>query len=258
MNKTKFLDFLFVSALSIIGALASFVWDLNFLTSTLLYFGLPSLWLSFRIRHKITKILLFSLLSSIPLTTIFDYLATTNKVWIIHSTIFPFRLFNVVVIEQYFWGFLAIYYLIIFYEYFFDRGKEIYRRKVVWKWVAMMGTLLLIFSMIVWINPTILQFQYTYLKVATVLFLIPLLIFVFYHPKILVKFLKIGTYFFFVALVIEIVGLKLKHWSFPGTDYLAMIRIGGLHFPIEELFFYFIIGAMAILSYYEFFDDDGK
>ena len=88
--------------------------------------------------------------------------------------------------------------------------------------------------------------------------LIPLLISLFKFPNLSKKFFLAGSYFFFFAFVYELTALKLGWWKFIGNDFIGWVSIFKLSFPFEELFFWFLLLAMAILSYYEFFDDDGK
>ncbi len=94
---------------------------------------------------------------------------------------------------------------------------------------------------------------------GTILLIIPLLIVLFIYPKLSSKFFKTGVYFFLMAMIYELTALKLGWWHFPReTKFIGWVSILGLQFPFEEFFFWMILCAMAILSYYEFFADDRK
>ena len=78
-------------------------------------------------------------------------------------------------------------------------------------------------------------------------------------PKLYAKFLKAGAYFFFFLLIYEITALSLGQWVFSAeSQFLGLMEFKGITFPFEELFAWIMLGSLATLSYYEFFDDDKK
>ncbi len=117
----KRIDIFLLIFFPIISVSLSLFLKTNFLTSTLLFFGLPSLWLSIRTPKQIKKTFLFALIFSIPLGIFIDYIATVDDSWFVPLTIFPFRLFNIVPIEDLLWGFFLVYSIVIFYEHFLDK-----------------------------------------------------------------------------------------------------------------------------------------
>jgi hypothetical protein len=62
----------------------------------------------------------------------------------------------------------------------------------------------------------------------------------------------------YLALMFELTGLELQLWTFPGTHFIGWVDLLGYKFPFEEFFFWFVLSAITILSYYEFFDDNRK
>lgn len=50
----------------------------------------------------------------------------------------------------------------------------------------------------------------------------------------------------------------LGQWTFPGDQFIGWVNMLGVRFPFEELLFWFMLAAIGILSYYEFFDDNRK
>ena len=87
---------------------------------------------------------------------------------------------------------------------------------------------------------------------------IPSIIELFRHPKLLPKFLLVVIYFFFLTFVYELTALKLGQWIFPSNQYIGWVSIFGLNFPLEEFFFGFFFYAMVTLACYEAFDCDEK
>jgi len=56
----------------------------------------------------------------------------------------------------------------------------------------------------------------------------------------------------------KVTALQLGWWDFPGSNFIGWVSIFNIRFPLEELIFWLFLFAMAILTYYEFFDDDEK
>ena len=52
-----------------------------------------------------------------------DYIAGGDMSWYVNS-IFPFRILDVIPVEDFFFGFFMAYYTVIFYEHFLDKGKH--------------------------------------------------------------------------------------------------------------------------------------
>ena len=117
-------DFFILVLLAIISTTFLLTIKANFLLSTLVFFGLPSIFLSLKQPFKILKTFVFSFLMCIPFTFIFDYLIAKDRGWYIVNSVFPWRLFDIVVIEQFIWSFLYICYIVMFYEYFLDKKKR--------------------------------------------------------------------------------------------------------------------------------------
>ena len=185
---------------------------------------------------------------------VIDSLSIHNKSWDA-PTIFP-RIFGLAVVEDIIFGFLLVYQIILFYEYFFDKGsKEIINSKMKY----FVGLLLLIFSIFVFfLRFNSLRIPYFYFWSGLVLLVFPTILFLYFKKKMIRKFVKTGLYFFVLSLIFEMTGLYLKQWHFLGNEFIALITIFSYTFPIEEFIYWFILFAIAILSYFEFFDDDMK
>ena len=249
-------------ALPILSFILSLIFRTNLLISSFLFFGLPSVYLSLRNHRPILKTLIFSFLLSVPLTFILDYLLVKDKAWYIVGTVFPYRLFGVVAIEQFFFGFFWIYFLISLYEFMFDRHTTPPRDHLISKRLILFSLLAfaVAFTMVLLIkqNAAVVVIPYAYLVLGVFLGIIPISVFLIYYPRLFFRFLKVTLYFFILAILMEYVGLTLHQWVFPGTHYVFKVNLLGFSIPIEEIFYYFILSTPGILTYYEFLSDDQK
>ena len=65
-----------------------------------------------------------------------------------------------------------------------------------------------------------------------------------------------AAFFLFYSLLYEITAMKLGWWSFPG-EYIGLVTILET-FPIEEFIFWILLFAMAVLTFFEYTEDDEK
>jgi len=244
----------------VFAALISLVFKTNFLASTLLFFGLPALYLSFKAKKAVKKAILFTLIL-LPLGVVFDFLGVTDHSWYVPRTVFPIRLLGTVPIEDVLWGMLLVYETILFYEYFLDKGKNNPLQKRSLGFIALSLVSFVIFLVLFCFSPRLFifsSFNYFYFKAGTIILLVPTIVFFSFFPKLIFKFVITGVYFFALGFIFELTGLKLNQWTFPGKNFVGWVEILGYRFPFEEFFFWFVLFAAALLSYYEFFADDRK
>ena|SRR3989344_2419681 len=255
MKKRLLIDLTVVIIIPLLVFLAVFLlgWQINYFTSLLLIFGVPSLYLSLRSGERVGKVALFSLFVSIPLALISELIAFGEKAWSVPKSLFSFRLFGFSPIENYIWMFLVTYLVLIFYEHFYDKyfQKKMSKRINIMNYIMYTATLLILIVFIV--KPFYLIIPYSYIWLGTILLLIPSIIFLIKYSKFFWNFFKVSLFFFYTHLIFELIGVKLSHWTYPGLNYIGMISILGIKFPFEEFFFVFIVGGFAALSYYEFF-----
>ena len=236
---------------------AYLVWqfNLNFVTSTLLFFGAPSIYLSWRKPYLISKTLKFSVLTVLPIWIIFDYLAHIDQSWFVPTSLRFLN--NTLPWSTFVWGFSWIYYVIIWWEAFVDRGrkKQIFPPKV--KFLVMfVAVALTLFSLVYWLAPTQLHIHYFYLKFGIAFVLTPLFFALYKHTTLLLKMWPLLGYFSLVAFLHEWAGLVHGHWLYPGTRYIGTITIWNSVLPIDELLFWVILGAPALIAWYEVCADD--
>lgn len=240
----------------VIASGISFAFHVDLLGSVLVFLAVPAFYLSFKLRRMVPKALLFSLATSIPIGIVWDYIAHLTHQWFA-TTAFPIRLLGLVPFEDLLWGLVLTYTVIMFYEYFLDRHHEKTRWHPRMTFLAALLVLLLgLFLVVHYLSPRLLLIPYSYLWLGICVLMIPSVIELLHRPILLSKFIMTGMYFFFLNLVYEITALKLGLWNFPSTQYIGLVTIAGVHFPVEE--FFLMLSAIAILSYYEPFDDDEK
>jgi len=260
MKKRETIDLVLILLWPIIAAIISFLIKPNALGSVILFLAIPSLYLSIRGKEYIKKVFLFSLVISIPVMIVLDYIAQITGAWLMYPySVLPFKLFGLITLEVILWAFFTCFLIIMFYEYFLDRHitKKLWKPKM--KYLLMLILIsFVIFLVFLFALPGFLNIPYFYLIWGTILLLIPFLIQLFKYPKTTSKFFLAAAYFFYLHFIYEITALKLGWWKFPGKEFIGWVSIFGVSFPLEELIFWFILLALATLSFYEFFDDDEK
>jgi len=259
MKKRESTDLALILIWPIIAALISFLFKPNAFGSIILFLIIPSIYLSIRGKEYVKKAIIFALLTGITTIIVLDYIAHITEAWLIPNSILPFRLFGLVTLEVILWALFTCYFIIIFYEYFIDkhRTQKVWNTKM--KYVLMTALIAFVsFLIVLFASPSLLNIPYFYLIWGTIILLIPFLIQLFRYPKTTSKFFLAAAYFFYLHFIYELTGLKLGWWKFPGKEFIGWVSVFGTSFPLEELIFWFILLALATISYYEYFDDDEK
>ncbi len=260
LRKNKRGDIAFFALYPLIAALASIYFQVNLLVCGLLFFALPTTYLLFKIKDKKLKALGFSLIISVFLSIVVDYMGFLDKSWYITSTIFPFRIFEAIPLEDIIWIFFVTFELVLLYEYFFNPKAKVKAKSNRRILIMLFGSMLIftVFIFLKFFSPSTLFIPYFYFIWGTVTLLLPCLAFLYFHPNLILRFLTISLYTFYVGLLSELVSLHLNYWSFPGNNFIGWVNILGLNFPIEEFMLFLMFIPPAFLTYYEFFDDDRK
>lgn len=259
MKKRESIDLAIILVWPIIATIITFSLKLSGFWGVILFLALPPLYLGFRRKQYLKKALIFALATCVLLMVWIEYIAEITGTWFVPSTIFPFKLFGIVVIEVIMWAFFTGFFIVMFYEYFIDKHatKRLWSPKL--KYIFIIGLIVFfVFLFTLFAFPSLLKIPYFYLVFGVVILLIPFLIQLFRYPKTTSKFFLAAAYFFYLHFLLEVLGLKMGWWSFPGPEFIGWVKVFGVSFPIEEFIFWFILLALATLSYYEFFDDDEK
>jgi len=115
--------------------------------------------------------------------------------------------------------------------------------------------LLVLFFTLLYFNQSLLRIPYFFVVMGLLFVIAPIAMAVSKFHNRWVKFAKTAVYFFFFSIIYELTALALNQWYYPGHQFIGFITIFGLGFPFEEFFFWILLGAICILSWYEFFDD---
>jgi len=250
------LDLIIIFIWPIIAAISSLFTRPPAIMSIVLFLIIPSIYLSFKGKIYIKKVLYFSVLISILTMIFIDYIAHFTGDWLIPSTIFSFKILGLVPIENIFWAFFSVYFILIFYEYFINKHKDkkVINPKMIYLFSAILF-IFIIFLFFLFNNPSFLNIPYFYFWWGLILMALPVSLIFFIKTRTIAKSFVVFAYFFYMHFIYEITALKVGWWSFPGK-YIGSVSLFGVSFPIEELFFWFILFALAVLTYYEFFNDD--
>lgn len=253
--RRKIIDLFVVIAFVLFASATSILLDLNFLVTTLLFFGLPSAYLIYRKPNNLKKTTVNAAILGLIWGFGFDYVAELNNAWDWGGAglVFPDTFFGVVSLDVMIWYFLWFFSIIAFYEYFveYDNSNKISKNAIT---IAFLGIVLVTIIVLLPKTSDILLSQHTYLKLGSIA-LIPFLYVIIRQPKLIPKVLSVIPYFFFLYLVFELTALHQDLWSFSG-DYIGIVAFGGLLFPFEELFFWITVSSAVAVSYYELTVDD--
>lgn len=241
----------------IFATVVSLIFKTNLLISTLLFFGLPSVYLSLKIKKSIRKTFIFSILSSIPLGILIDYFAEKDGSWLIVDSVFPYRIFGLITIDGLIWLFFMVYFIVIFYEYFLDKkGRENINRKFKIFEIALSSFLIILVVSHSFFNE--LAIPYFYLILGILLMLLPVLLYLKNKPNFISRYSKVAFYFIYVFLLNELTGLQLNHWTFPGENFIGWVSILNYSIPFEEFLFWIGLCSVSVIIHYEYFADDEK
>lgn len=253
-------DFYIVTALVIAAAVITAAFRINFFASTLLFFAAPGGYLFLRKPRPIKRILAACLLFGTLLTFEFNFLAELNGIWIIPYSVFPYKILGVFTIDALIWGWLWVFFIIVFYEYFFEH--EIAGRispNFIYGLLPALSSLAVMLALF-FVNPQLLKFSHGYLILGASAF-IPFFFTsvrkVALSPRLVARFLKVGAFFFFVHLAHELIALYAGQWYFPAQA-VGMINFVGMRFPFEELVFWIMLSGAMLAAEYEYFVDDGR
>lgn len=256
-QKQRTRDLFVVIGLVLLAIPITIFGHVNFLVSTLLFFGLPSAYLIYRCPRNLKKATLAGLLLGVVLGFSFDFIAEFNNAWG-WATDFalPAHFFGVVSLDVLVWFFFWTFLVVAYYEYFIehDRSSKISPRA---KWVLFAGVLIAALVIAVWkLAPHLLTLTYAYAQLGAVTFIICAVLLI-KNPRLIYKTLRLIPFFAFIYLAYEITALYMNLWTFPGA-YLGEITIGALAFPLEEFVVWILASSTIVAVYYEFCIDDYK
>lgn len=262
-NKKKHkIDLLILWAWLFIAPALSTIFAVEYFWSIVIFFILPSLYLSCRNPGVIKKSALFALLVGIPLVTVLDYMMEVTGSMLIPQSIFgDFRILGHVAVDSYIWGFFFLYLVVMYYETFLNHHFRTRLHYPNMKYLLIgMIVLLSTFFFVYFTLPEALHITYYfYFFWGLLLVLTPVVLLLTRYPRLIAKFFKAGAFFFLLFFGYELTAIAQQNWLFPGEEqFIGIVEIFGRRFPVEEMFYFIILGAFVTLTWYEFFDDDKK
>ncbi|MFA7201803.1 MAG: hypothetical protein WC099_02320 [Candidatus Paceibacterota bacterium] len=251
-------DWILIILWPIVASVISIIFKTNFFISTVLFYIVPSIYISIRHSAFIKKTLIVSAVT-LPMLLVVDYIAVKTGTWFFPTSVFSERLFGTTVLEVVLWLFSYVYTVIIFYEYFLEHTCKNYftNRKLKYVFIGF-SLLFLVFLLSLLATGSFVHIPYFYLVFGLVFGLIPIGFTLAKHPKLLTKFVSVTAYFSLSSFLWEIVALRLGQWTFPGSSFIGWVEITNVRFPFEEFLVWIVLGAASILAWYELFDDDGN
>ena len=235
------------------------VWLLNpgYLMSIFLFYLLPGIFIGIFFSKKIpwAKIFVFSTIISIPFVVIVDYIGTISQIWIVprDESLFPFRIFHILPIEDYFWLLSAVIFILCYHYVIVpptnkEKVNDLNSLRLVGG--SVLALLIFILLYIFWPQFLVWQGSYSYLLLGLIFFLLPgLLISIKY--RLLHTQIKLIPFFLLTTFLFEIIATHYGYWVFTGSYLLHPFSLGGFGFvPLEELFFVGVAGPIACVSLY--------
>lgn len=218
----------------------------NPMTLSILWLVLPSFFLMFRLKDLSLPIMVFSLKIGTAILVAF-YFSNLYNMWYVPS-LYP-RFLNISleeIIFAFFWPMLIIGIHNMFFNIEYTRLNL---RKI---FSPLFSFIIIIFTIGYILNAWPSYLSYSYLFVGTLL-VVPLFVSFLYKNKGMLRhIIPIGVIFFFLHMLSEIIGLKLGLWIFNG-QYIAMLSVLDVSFPVEEFILWIILSAPFILSLWENF-----
>ena len=228
------------------------------LTSALFFFLLPTIYLFWRKKKPIKEVVCGALLIGGAFGFIFDVVLSANNAWneVTSQLVFNYRIFGFWPADEPIWFILWALFIIVFYEHFYEKDRK---DKLSKKYKYILTPALIVLFLVLttaFFNKKLLLFPYTYFILALPT-LIPIVYVLEKRPNLIIKFIKTSIFFFMLYLVYELTAVKLGQWYFPG-EYIGQVKLLGIQFPFEELFFWMTLSSFAVLSIYEGFVDNNR
>lgn len=213
----------------------------------------PTAYLALRAPKNWKKICISMFVFGVLFLFPFDLIAEYTHTWDTLSYVASYRILGVeLAVDNLIWGMFMTMYTITFYQHFMPNEKTSQmsprlRYAVVFSIIATIIILAILFK-----YPSLLSWRYPYLFLG-IAAIVPPIALGFYKPFYIPKMTTITIYFFFFYFIQEIFGLRYNYWIYPGNNYIGWVNVVGVTFPFEELFFWMMLYAPTIVSYYEIF-----
>lgn len=215
---------------------------------------LPVIYLGLRKKKNWPKIFVSTLVFGGIFGFIFEFVMEYNRAYSVVSTLFPFKVFGVMPIDNVLGHMMMTCLTVTFYEHFIDREKHHSISKNLWHAVLPGVAAVAIIIITFFVKPDVLTMRYPYLYGGIAAISAPLYL-AYKRPQFIRNMAETAAYFFFFYFIIELFAVNLKYWIYPGNNYIGWVTFMNITFPFEELFFWMLFYAATLVSYYELFVD---
>ena len=183
----------------------------------------------------------------------FDFIVTYNQGWFVSGLIVPIRLFGFLPVDDLLGFLLMTLFIIVFYEHFLDDYKLKNVSPNIYGAVkpALFISILLLASYLIFEKSITVLYVYLITGLLAVSKLIRVGM---AKTSYLPRLLYLSIFFFFVWFALELICLRNGGWNFSG-QYIGMVTVANLNFPIEEFVFWFMLYAATIVAFYEYYED---
>ncbi len=256
MTKKK-LDAIFLFAYFVCVLVGVFLFKPNHIVGTLLFFGIPGLYLVARYWKIHSHAFTFSLVAGLCTGFPMQVMAEMSDEWK-YKPLLPFFQIRGLPLEAVGWWVLWIGFTVCVYQVFFDTHP--YRMTKKHKFWKNHGKFLLLAGSIVSATlfalteyPSVFTIPYAYLIFGSLFTFLPMLCILYVHPHLFKEIFKAAIFLSIFALMYEIVGLRVGWWTYPG-NYVGTITILGAAIPLEEICMWISLGSLAAITAYEEID----
>ncbi len=259
MVNSFYLDHLVIAALIILVSGFLLVVPTSPLLGSVLYFGLPGMYLVVRkpciFSLALTPALLFGFLYGLS----FEYINEASGAWIfpLKDTFVIPNIFFGVPGDVMIWYVLWVFMIVAYYEYFFDKPYSCRLKLARVHKAVVLGLIpigLISFLELALELKLSVPYSYAITGLAT---LIPVFILYKRKPYIFPKLARTVPFLAAFFLLMETVALLVGYWEFPGT-YAYTLHFWGHQVPIEEILLWIIGSPLIVSAYHELFLDDER
>lgn len=262
MNRKRLLDLLIISIWSFSTVATGFLLPIDNFFSKAFVLGFistipPVIYMSSRKKKNWKRIALGTLVFGLLLGHLLEFVAHKSFIWQCKSLVFNSLIFGTSTYDCTLGHGLMVIFMLTFYEHFLNKDVQHYIPKKVL--IVLIPSLLI--GMLLYFVPEygveipVTSYPYFYIGILAI---IPLIFLSLKNHKIITKLLFMGVFFFAYYFFFELLAVYKSYWIYPGNNYIGWVEILNLKFPFEELFFWMMLYAATIVSYYEIFIDDEK
>ena len=251
----KRVDIVILSALLFVGVLYGVLTKGLFIGTALITFSVftipPAIYLTLRRRKDCKKVLLSAAIFGILFAIPFDFFEEYTGSWHAVSLVIPFKILNIEPVDSIIAHIEMTILTVVFYQHFIDNEQSAKISKRIFLAISLSIGALFTLGVLYIYSPMSLNVTYPYGYMGIVA-LIPPIFLAWRKPNLIQNMVATSVYFFVLYFCIEMIAVRNMFWIYPGR-YIGWVSIFDVSFPFEELFFWMMLYAICIVSYYEVF-----